>query len=157
MWKTFFVILGIFSLHWIHFSTDVYCETVPLILNCVQVSAEDPDLGVNKAVSYDFGNPSQVQGLLIINRDTGEIFTNAPLTGKGRREPYVVSVRQLAKQISQIFEAVGRYSLIPYVPYLQHILYLLLQILVEISTDCKLLISQFKTYKWHPWSSGKVI
>jgi hypothetical protein len=57
------------------------------------VSAEDPDLGVNKAVTYDFGNPSQVQGLYIINRDTGEIFTNAPLTGKGRREPYVVSVR----------------------------------------------------------------
>ncbi len=57
------------------------------------MSAEDPDLGVNKAVTYDFGNPSQVQGLYIINRDTGEIFTNAPLTGKGRREPYVVSVR----------------------------------------------------------------
>ncbi len=57
------------------------------------MSAEDPDLGVNRAVTYDFGNPSQVQGLYIINRDTGEIFTNAPLTGKGRREPYVVSVR----------------------------------------------------------------
>ena len=61
----------------------------------LQVSAADPDLGANNVVTYGFSNPAQEPGLYSIDSRTGVITTRAALTGKGRRAPYVVSVRAL--------------------------------------------------------------
>ena len=55
--------------------------------------AEDPDVGENARVSYDFANPNQVQDLYSIDRQTGQIFTKKLLTGKGRNEPYIITIR----------------------------------------------------------------
>jgi hypothetical protein len=60
---------------------------------------------VNKAVTYDFGNPSQVQGLYLINRDTGEIFTIAPLTGKGQEGAFVVRYKHRVGRVLSFFSS----------------------------------------------------
>ena len=75
------------------------------------ISATDPDLNIggNNVVQYDFANPSQIKGLYRINRQTGEIFTNDILTGKGRREPYVISVRALDSGSPQQFRDTALY------------------------------------------------
>merc|ERR1719445_3007016 len=44
---------------------------------------------------YDFSNPSQINNLYKIDRNNGKIYTNNILTGAGRREPYMISVRAL--------------------------------------------------------------
>jgi len=68
-----------------------------------RVYATDPDLEINNVVHYDFSNPSQINGLYRINKKTGEIFTNDILTGKGRKEPYAISVRALDSGTPQQF------------------------------------------------------
>ena len=68
-------------------------ENSPRGTPVAQVSATDPDLGT--IVTYDFSNPSQIQDLYKIDKKTGSIFTNSILTGKGRREPYILSVRAM--------------------------------------------------------------
>ena len=76
-----------------------------------QITATDPDLPVNNnnVVSFDFANPSQIKGLYKINKQTGEIRTNDILTGKGRREPYIISVRALDGGTPQQFRDTDLY------------------------------------------------
>ena len=75
------------------------------------ISATDPDLDINNnnVVQYDFANPTQIKGLYRINRQTGEIFTNDILTGKGRKEPYLISVRALDRGTPQQFRDTDLY------------------------------------------------
>jgi len=83
--------------------TAVVPENSPKGTLVVQVSATDPDLESSNVVQYDFSNPSQINGLYTINKQTGKIFTNGILTGKGRKEPYVISVRALDNGTPQQF------------------------------------------------------
>lgn len=70
------------------------------------ISAVDPDDGPGGEVFYDFLIEGDAIGLLKINTKTGEIRTKAPLTGKGRSEPYDMIIRaqdnggRIAKQKS---------------------------------------------------------
>jgi len=73
--------------------TAVVPENSPIDTLVTQVSATDPDL--YNVVHYDFANPSQINGLYKIDRETGRITTHGILTGKGRKEPYVISIRAL--------------------------------------------------------------
>jgi len=83
--------------------TAVVPENSPVNTLVAQVSATDPDLKINNVVHYDFSNPSQIKGLYTINRKNGRISTNSILTGKGRKEPYVISVRALDSGTPQQF------------------------------------------------------
>jgi len=83
--------------------TAVVPENSPIGTLVSQVSATDPDLEINNVVQYDFSNPSQINGLYKINSETGRIYTNGILTGKGRKEPYVISVRALDSGTPQQF------------------------------------------------------
>ena len=73
--------------------TAVVPENSPVGTLVAQVSATDPDL--NNVVSYDFSSPTQIKNLYTIDKNTGKIFTNDILTGKGRKEPYRITVRAL--------------------------------------------------------------
>jgi len=85
-------------------------ENSPAGTLVAHILATDPDLDAdNTKVEYDFANPSQIKGLYRINRQTGEIFTNDILTGKGRREPYVISVRALDNGTPQQFRDTDLY------------------------------------------------
>lgn len=57
------------------------------------ISAVDADDGPGGEVFYDFLIEGDAIGLLKINAKTGEIHTKAPLTGKGRSEPYDMIIR----------------------------------------------------------------
>lgn len=57
------------------------------------ISAIDPDDGPGGEIFYDFLIEGDAIGLLKINPKTGEIRTKAPLTGKGRSEPYDIIIR----------------------------------------------------------------
>ena len=81
--------------------TAVVPENSPRGTLVAQVAATDPDL--DNQVMYDFSNPSQINNLYKIDRNTGKIFTNNILTGKGRREPYMISVRALDNGTPQQF------------------------------------------------------
>lgn len=83
--------------------TAVVPENSPIGTLVSQISATDPDLELNNVVHYDFSNPSQINGLYKINKETGRIYTNGILTGKGRKEPYVISVRALDNGTPQQF------------------------------------------------------
>lgn len=58
------------------------------------ISAFDPDDGPGGEIFYDILIEGDAIGLLKMNLKTGEIRTKAPLTGKGRSEPYdmVISI-----------------------------------------------------------------
>ena len=73
--------------------TAVVPENSPVQTLVVQVSAVDPDVGVNSEVTYDFANPSQIQDLYSIDKKTGRVYTRGTLTGRGRREPYIITIR----------------------------------------------------------------
>ena len=83
--------------------TAVVPENSPSNTLVAQISANDPDEGKNSEIVFQFANPTQVQGLYKIDRNTGRVFTQGALTGKGRREPYVVSIRALDRGIPQQF------------------------------------------------------
>lgn len=57
------------------------------------ISATDPDDGPGGEIFYDFLIEGDAIGLLKINPKTGEIRTKAPLTGKGRSDPYDMVIR----------------------------------------------------------------
>merc|ERR1719330_1378807 len=71
--------------------TAVVPENSPVNTLVAQVSATDPDL--NNIVTYDFSSPSQINNVYKMDKNTGKIYTNSILTGKGRRAPYRISVR----------------------------------------------------------------
>ena len=81
--------------------TAVVPENSPVGTQVAQVAATDPDL--DNQVMYDFSNPSQINNLYKIDRNNGKIYTNDILTGKGRREPYMISVRALDSGTPQQF------------------------------------------------------
>ena len=81
--------------------TAVVPENSPVGTQVAQVAATDPDL--DNQVMYDFSNPSQINNLYKIDRRSGKIYTNDILTGKGRREPYMISVRALDSGTPQQF------------------------------------------------------
>ena len=83
--------------------TSVVPENSPLQTPVVQVSAIDPDEGLNNQVTYDFANPSQLQGMLSINKQTGQVYLQSSLTGRGRKEPYIVTIRALDNGTPQQF------------------------------------------------------
>lgn len=57
------------------------------------VTASDPDEGPGGEVRYELFNEGDANGLLHINRTTGEIRTRSSLTGKGRSEAYDLVIR----------------------------------------------------------------
>lgn len=89
--------------------TAVVPENSPLNTPVVKVSAIDPDEGVNNQVSYDFANPSQLQGMLSIDKQTGQIYLQSSLTGRGRKEPYIVTIRALDAGSPQQFRDTDLY------------------------------------------------
>ena len=90
------------------FSTSRYSAVVPensppntLV---TRVEATDPDLGVSGQVVYALAEANIGNALLFsINEESGEIFTQAVLTGKGRKAPYVLIVRALDKGVPELF------------------------------------------------------
>ena len=75
----------------------------------IQVQAQDPDVGQNAVVTYDFANTNQVQDLYRIDKNSGQIFTNKALTGKGRNEPYIITIRALDSGSPQQFRDTDLY------------------------------------------------
>lgn len=57
------------------------------------VTATDPDEGPGGDIRYEWFNEGDANGLLHINRTTGEVRTRTSLTGKGRAEPYELVAR----------------------------------------------------------------
>lgn len=84
--------------------TAVVPENSPINTLVVQVSATDPDLGRNNHVYFGFAIPSQVKDLYRIESDTGKIFTKGSLTGKGRKSPYILTIRALDRGEPQQFK-----------------------------------------------------
>lgn len=79
------------------FSQKTYSAVIPenaeknaFVFN---ISATDPDEGAGGEISYDFLNEGDAGGLLRLNAKTGEIRTRTALTGKGRSEPYELTIR----------------------------------------------------------------
>lgn len=79
------------------FSQKSYSAVVPensdINTFVFNISAYDPDEGPGGEINYDFLSEGDANGLLRINTKTGEIRTKAPLTGKGRSEPYELIIR----------------------------------------------------------------
>lgn len=65
------------------------------------LTATDPDEGPGGEIRYELFNEGDANGLLHINRSTGEIRTRTSLTGKGRSDPYelVVRAQDLGEQV----------------------------------------------------------
>lgn len=69
-----------------------------------QIMATDPDLGFSGQVTFEFPEGSSLlKNLYKIDGLTGAITTAARLTGKGRRAPYVLTVRAVDLGIPQLF------------------------------------------------------
>ena len=78
--------------------TAVVPENSPLNTLVAQVSATDPDVGQNSEILFKFYDPKKVKDYRI-DPVSGKVYTNATLTGKGRREPYVVEIRAMDKGV----------------------------------------------------------
>ena len=77
-------------------------ENSPIGTVVAKVKATDPDSGPSGEVTFEFPESPELQRYKI-NRTTGEIKTNAKLTGKGRAAPYVLTVRAVDKGVPQLF------------------------------------------------------
>ena len=93
--------------------TAVVPENAPLDWSVSQVEAQDPDEQAGGIVEYSLVNEGRLEGidcnklkrkmqdiysfaypgLLMIQPNTGNIIVKGPLTGKGRSEPYSLTVR----------------------------------------------------------------
>ncbi|CAB0013827.1 unnamed protein product [Nesidiocoris tenuis] len=71
----------------------VVLENVRQGTSVVNVTATDLDTGPGGTVEYEIVLDSEAAGLFMINRTTGEIVTRTALTGKGRTDPYSITVR----------------------------------------------------------------
>ncbi|KAL1131312.1 hypothetical protein AAG570_010930 [Ranatra chinensis] len=71
----------------------VVLENVAQGTSVVNLTATDLDTGLGGIIEYEFIQQIEANGLFSINKDTGEVKTKKPLTGKGRTEPYILSVR----------------------------------------------------------------
>lgn len=76
--------------------TAVVAENTGVGSPVTTVLATDPDLGVNGIVRYQLPEPQEeVDGLFSLAAETGVLSVRAPLSGKGRTEPYELTVRAL--------------------------------------------------------------
>lgn len=92
------------------FSQKSYSAVIPENSNVnalvANLSASDPDEGPGGEIRFELLDEGDANGLFKINVNTGEIRTKKSLTGKGRSEPYELSIRaqdngdQVAKQKS---------------------------------------------------------
>ena len=90
------------------FSKSRYAAVVPensppntLVMT---VKATDPDLGEAGLVYYALAEANFGNALMFtIDEATGDIFTSAILTGKGRRAPYVLIVRAIDRGVPELF------------------------------------------------------
>ncbi|KAF6205675.1 hypothetical protein GE061_019848, partial [Apolygus lucorum] len=71
----------------------VVLENVLLGTSVINVTATDADSGPGGAVEYEIVQDAEAQGLFEINKRTGEVTTHTLLTGKGRIDPYSITVR----------------------------------------------------------------
>ncbi|RXG71807.1 Cadherin-23 [Armadillidium vulgare] len=83
--------------------TTVVPENTPIGTVVTQVEASDPDLGVNGLVTYRIPESQELDGLFDINSDTGVITVKSLLNGKGRSDPYELTVRALDQGTPQQF------------------------------------------------------
>lgn len=87
--------------------TAVVLENVPEGTSVVNVSATDLDSGEGGIVEYEIADQPEAAGLFKINQTTGELKTNIALTGKGRIEPYILTVRAQDKGSPSLFSDVS--------------------------------------------------
>ena len=73
-------------------------ENVPLGFIVGQVSAKDPDEGMNGMIEYEIVGGG-TEGFFTIDSKTGVISVLQTLSGKGRKDPYVIEVRATDKAI----------------------------------------------------------
>ncbi|KAE8743505.1 hypothetical protein FOCC_FOCC010892 [Frankliniella occidentalis] len=79
------------------FSKRSYSTVIPENMavgsSVLSVSASDPDEGAGAEVAYELVDQGEANGLFSIDTSSGELRIATPLTGKGRREPYSLTVR----------------------------------------------------------------
>lgn len=79
------------------FSKNLYSTVIPENVNIgtmiMKVQASDSDLGLSGEVRYKIIEESEASGFFRIDEETGEIWTNRILTGKGRSEPYNIIIK----------------------------------------------------------------
>jgi hypothetical protein len=79
------------------FTKRIYSAVVPenvaVGTDVITVAAVDPDDGPGGEITYDLSNEGEANGLFEVNHTTGNIITRRALTGKGRTEPYHLTVR----------------------------------------------------------------
>ncbi|XP_068630269.1 cadherin-87A [Battus philenor] len=73
--------------------TAVVPENVPAGFSVINVTASDPDEGLGGEIHYEFLDEGEAHGLFVIEATTGEIRSRGALTGRGRTQPYTISVR----------------------------------------------------------------
>ena len=79
------------------FGKRVYSTVIPENMavgsSVLSVSATDPDEGAGAEVSYELLDQGEAAGLFTIDASSGELRIKSALTGKGRRQPYALTVR----------------------------------------------------------------
>ncbi|KPI98094.1 Cadherin-23 [Papilio xuthus] len=73
--------------------TAVVPENVPPGFSVINVTATDPDEGLGGEVHYEFLDEGEAKDLFVIEPSTGEVRSRGALTGRGRTQPYTLSVR----------------------------------------------------------------
>ncbi|XP_045534163.1 cadherin-23 [Papilio machaon] len=73
--------------------TAVVPENVPPGFSVINVTATDPDEGLGGEVHYEFLDEGEAKDLFMIEPSTGEVRSRGALTGRGRTQPYSLSVR----------------------------------------------------------------
>ncbi|KAJ1528348.1 hypothetical protein ONE63_006768 [Megalurothrips usitatus] len=73
--------------------STVIPENMAVGSGVLTVAASDPDEGAGAEVTYELVDQGEANGLFSIDAASGELRIATPLTGKGRREPYALTVR----------------------------------------------------------------
>jgi hypothetical protein len=73
----------------------VVSESLPLNSSILQLESTDADEGLAAEVRYEMVNEGELKNHLNLNYKTGELKTVKLLTGRGRFEPYEISIRAI--------------------------------------------------------------
>lgn len=73
--------------------TAVVTENAVLGTVVTKVSATDPDESYNGQVEYSLIGGAELSGYLSVHNATGEVLVQKVLTGKGRSQPYMLTLR----------------------------------------------------------------
>lgn len=73
--------------------STVIPENMPVGSGVLAVAATDPDEGAGAEITYELVDQGEASGLFSIDGATGQLRIASPLTGKGRRQPYALTVR----------------------------------------------------------------